>query len=68
MGDLSLAREYLPLCWAHTTGMKDGGFHRPADNLGRVVMDRLPEGVEILTRLLRSYDQQSFLGNNKTKG
>jgi hypothetical protein len=48
--------------------MKDGGFHRPADNLGRVVMDRLPEGVEILTRLLRSYDQQSFLGNNKTKG
>jgi hypothetical protein len=52
----------------HDIELKDSGFHRPADNLGRVVMARLPEGVEILTRLLHSYDQQSYLGKNKTKG
>jgi hypothetical protein len=38
--------------------MKEGGFHRPTDNLGRVVMDRLPEGVEMLACLLHRYDQQ----------
>jgi hypothetical protein len=52
----------------HDIELKDSGFHRPADNLGRVVMARLPEGVEILTRLLHSYDQQSYLSKNITKG
>ncbi|MGE5224783.1 MAG: M28 family metallopeptidase [Omnitrophica WOR_2 bacterium] len=34
------------------------GFHRPSDNLDRVVMDRLPEGVEILYRIIQKYDQE----------
>jgi hypothetical protein len=29
-----------------------GGFHRPSDNRDRIVSGRLPEGVEILTRLV----------------
>lgn len=37
--------------------LKDGGFHQPSDNLGRVVMARLPEAVEILEALLHKYDQ-----------
>jgi hypothetical protein len=31
----------------------DKGFHHPSDNLGRVVMSRLDEGVEILIHFLR---------------
>jgi hypothetical protein len=38
--------------------MGGGGLHRPSDNLARVVMRRLPEGVEVLARLLRRYDAQ----------
>lgn len=34
-----------------------GGLHRPTDNLNRVAMGRLPEGVEILVRLTRAYDR-----------
>ena len=37
--------------------LREAGFHRPTDNLGRVVMSRLPEGVEILGRFLQNYDQ-----------
>jgi hypothetical protein len=37
--------------------LKETGFHRPTDNLGRVVMSRLPEGVEILSRFIAKYDQ-----------
>jgi hypothetical protein len=29
----------------------DSGFHRPSDNLSRIMIERLPEGVEILRRL-----------------
>ena len=36
----------------YDTRLKDTGFHRPTDNLSRVVMERLPEGVEIMTALL----------------
>lgn len=36
----------------------DTGFHRPSDNLQRVVMKRLPEGVKILEDILRQFDQQ----------
>lgn len=35
----------------------DAGFHRPSDNLARVMLERLPEGVEILATLLREYDR-----------
>ncbi|MFO7625459.1 MAG: hypothetical protein R6V73_14025 [Anaerolineales bacterium] len=42
-------------CW--TTG-QPAAHHRPTDNLERVVMARLPEGIEILTCLLRRYDQR----------
>ncbi|GEM_PF-753126 len=33
------------------------GFHLPSDNLERVQMSRLPEGVEILKLFIRNYDQ-----------
>lgn len=36
--------------------MAGGGLHRPADNLDRVVWERLPESVEILTLLLSRDD------------
>jgi hypothetical protein len=36
----------------------DTGFHRPTDNLDRVVPERLPEGVNILLRLIQKYDQR----------
>ena len=35
-----------------------GGFHRPTDNLDRVVLARLPEGVEILSWLVEKYDRR----------
>ena len=34
----------------------DRGFHSAKDNLERVVMSRLPEGVEILSTLITDYD------------
>ena len=34
----------------------DRGFHGPADNLDRVVMERLPEAVEILASFVHYYD------------
>jgi Zn-dependent M28 family amino/carboxypeptidase len=36
--------------------MEGGGLHRPTDNIERVVMARLPEGVQVLTRVLQKYD------------
>jgi hypothetical protein len=45
------------------TELIDRGFHKPTDNPDRVVMERLPEGVEILMRLIMEYDQ----GNLKTE-
>ena len=38
----------------------DRGFHSPADNLDRVVMERLPEAVEILRRCVMHYDQHGL--------
>jgi len=35
-----------------------GGLHRPTDNLQRVVMERLPQGVDILLRLLQHLEDQ----------
>ena len=37
---------------------KDTGFHRPSDNLQRVVMERLPQGVDLLKTLITKYDQE----------
>lgn len=39
------------------TAMVDRGFHRPTDNPDRVVMERIPEGVEILMRMIMEYDE-----------
>jgi hypothetical protein len=33
------------------------GLHRPSDNLERVVMERLPEGVKILRAFLKEYSE-----------
>jgi hypothetical protein len=43
--------------------LKETGFHRPSDNLERVVMARLPEGVEILSRFIQKYDQEGIPSN-----
>jgi hypothetical protein len=40
----------------HHSHMAGGGLHRPTDNLARVVMARLSEGVQILERVLARYD------------
>jgi Zn-dependent M28 family amino/carboxypeptidase len=37
----------------------DSGFHRPTDNLSRVVLERLPEGVEILKQFLLDHDKNT---------
>jgi hypothetical protein len=37
------------------TILGETGFHRPSDNLGRVVMKRLPQGVEILETFLKLF-------------
>lgn len=36
------------------------GFHRPADNLGRVVIERLPETENIVAHILAEYDSGSL--------
>lgn len=41
----------------YDTNLKDRGFHGPADNLGRIVMARLPEAAEILARFVTKYDR-----------
>ncbi|MSP13483.1 MAG: M28 family peptidase [Chloroflexi bacterium] len=38
------------------TRLADGGLHRPADNLDRVKTARLPEGVHLLSCLVRQHD------------
>ena len=40
--------------------LKETGFHRPTDNLSRVVISRLPEGVEILSRFVEKYDREEI--------
>jgi hypothetical protein len=36
--------------------MEGGALHRPTDNLARVVMPRLREGVEVIVLILERYD------------
>ncbi|NOY98387.1 MAG: Zn-dependent exopeptidase M28 [Chloroflexi bacterium] len=40
---------------AYDARLADTGLHRPSDNLARVVMSRLPEGVRILEHFLEEY-------------
>ena len=40
-----------------------GGLHRPTDNLQRVVIERLPQGVEILLRLIQRLESQEIGGS-----
>jgi hypothetical protein len=42
----------------YDTRLVDQGFHSTQDNLGRVVMERLPQGVEILKNFLKICDAQ----------
>jgi hypothetical protein len=48
---------------------KDRGFHQPSDNLDRVQMHRLVEGVEILTRFIEKLDrkEESFLASKNLR-
>ena len=39
--------------------MGETGFHRPTDNLERVVMERLPEGVDILQSFINAFTQST---------
>ena len=39
---------------------KDAGLHRPTDNLSRIVLPRLPEGVDILQALLHRLDRDAI--------
>lgn len=41
------------------TRMGETGFHRPTDNPKRVVMERLPEGVEILQVFINTFIQST---------
>jgi hypothetical protein len=35
------------------------GFHRPTDNLERIVMERLPEGVDILQSFINAFTRST---------
>jgi acetylornithine deacetylase/succinyl-diaminopimelate desuccinylase-like protein len=52
----------------HHSHMGGGGLHRPTDNLGRVVMPRLDEGVEILERLLARYEAGELVPEGQAAG
>jgi hypothetical protein len=43
------------------TCLGETGFHRPTDNLARVQMERIPEGVEILLTFLKEYSKSQKL-------
>jgi hypothetical protein len=49
----------------------DSGFHRPTDHIGRVKMERLPETVQILEKLIELFDHEGTLarrpGHGRTK-
>jgi hypothetical protein len=55
----SFIRANLPATTLGTYDRKlqSRGFHLPSDNLSRVQMARLPEGVEILAQFIRSVDR-----------
>ncbi len=55
----SFLRSGLPATTLGTYDRQLGshGLHLPSDNLERVQMSRLPEGVEILKLFIRNYDQ-----------
>ena len=43
---------------SYDEAMQDRGFHQPSDNLERVAMAKLPEGVEILKKFILAYDRE----------
>jgi hypothetical protein len=45
--------------------MEGGGMHRPSDNLGRVVPERLGEGVEVLACILTKYAAGELGGGHR---
>ena len=45
----------------YDTQLVDRGFHGPQDNLARVVMARLPQGVEILSQIVEGYDRGDII-------
>jgi hypothetical protein len=49
----------------YDTHLMDTGFHRPTDNLGRVVVERIPEAVDILLQVIRTYDSGESTKNTK---
>ena len=55
----SFLRRGLPASTLGTydTRLVDRGFHSPADNLGRVKLERLPEAEEILAALVRDFEE-----------
>lgn len=55
----SFLRAGLPAATLGTYDLawRDRGFHSAADNLQRVVPERIPEAVRILTRFIDAYDQ-----------
>ena len=44
--------------------LKDRGFHQPADNINRVVMERLPEGVDILMDFIQKFENGDLQVSN----
>jgi hypothetical protein len=53
--------------------LRDRGFHQPTDNINRVVMERLPEGVEILLDFIQKFDHgdtqiSDFTKSDSTEG
>lgn len=39
--------------------LRDTGFHRPTDNKDRVVMERLPESMDILVAFIEHFENKS---------
>jgi hypothetical protein len=46
---------------------KDRGFHSAKDNLGRVIIERLPEAVEILSRFIIGIDGRGVSDENENE-
>jgi hypothetical protein len=60
----SFLRNGIPACvlGSYDPQQGGGGLHRPTDSLGRVALERLPEAVTILERLVEQYDNPHAAG------
>jgi acetylornithine deacetylase/succinyl-diaminopimelate desuccinylase-like protein len=56
----SFIRAGIPVATLGTydSKLRERGLHLPSDNLSRVMLPRLPEGVEILTQFICSYGEE----------